>query len=406
MILRLRRPAIGRGHRPIEETTLPRSTTRKVRAPRWTRWCVALGSLLFVAGGGSAVGVRVLVNTATQQVTQKNLLGTVRSGAEREHADVTGAKNIILVGLDTRPNQDPGQLTRSDSIIILHIPRKHTQGYLISLPRDSFVEIPEYDNGKVRWAGGKSKINAAFAFGSRGLTGDAALQHGFELLALTVKRLTGITPDAGAIIDFQGFKKVVNVLGKVCMYVDETTTSIHYGHDKSGKLTAPFKINPDGTLRAKIPGVNPNVYAKGDRCFTPGEALDFVRQRDLLANKDYDYGRQRHQQQFIKAVLKQTVKDGLNSPTKLPGLLKAVGETMTVDSGGISLDDWAFAMRDLNPDDLVTVKTNDGTFNSRSIPGIGSVEVLSETSLRMLRAVRNDDIESFLVAHPETISAS
>jgi anionic cell wall polymer biosynthesis LytR-Cps2A-Psr (LCP) family protein len=45
-------------------------------------------------------------------------------------------------------------------------------------------------------AGGMEKINAAFAYGSRGLTGKAALSHGFELLAVTVRELTGITPDA------------------------------------------------------------------------------------------------------------------------------------------------------------------------------------------------------------------
>ena len=385
---------------------MPQVSAAKRRAPRWARWCVLLGSLLLVSGGGSAVAVRVVLTTATRSVTQQNLLGTVRTTTERKHAAVTGAKNILLVGLDTRPNQDPSQLTRSDSIIMLHIPADHTLGYLVSLPRDSYVHIPEYDNGKQRWAGGKSKINAAFAYGSRGLTGEAALSHGFELLALTVKELTGITPDAGAIIDFQGFKKVVEVLGKVCMYVDEDTTSIHYGHDASGKLTAPYKINPDGTLNRKIPGVQANLYAKGNRCFTAGEALDFVRQRDLLANKDFDYGRQRHQQQFIKAVLKQVVRDGLNSPTKLPGLLSAVGKTMTVDSGGISLEDWAFAMRGVNPDDLITVKTNDGKFNSKSVPGIGSVELLSDTSMKLLKSVKDDDVATFLTAHPSWISAS
>jgi anionic cell wall polymer biosynthesis LytR-Cps2A-Psr (LCP) family protein len=78
--------------------------------------------------------------------------------------------------------------------------------------------------------------------------------------------------------------------------------------------------------------VTPNFYAKGNHCFTPTEALDFVRQRDLLANKDFDYGRQRHQQQFLKAIMQQAVKDGLDSPTKLPGLIKAIGKTMTVDT--------------------------------------------------------------------------
>jgi LCP family protein required for cell wall assembly len=384
---------------------LPKAAVKR-RAPRWARWCVLLGSLLFVAGGGSAVAVRVALTTATHSVASGNLLGQARSTTERKHADVTGAKNILLVGLDTRPNQDPSKLTRSDSIIIMHIEADHTTGYMISLPRDSYVDIPAYQNGKVPYGGGKNKINAAFAYGSRGLTGEAALSHGFELLALTVKKLTGITPDAGAIIDFTGFKKVVNTLGRVCMYVDETTTSIHVGKDSKGQPAHPYKINPDGTLNHKISGVTPNIYTKGNHCFNPGQALDFVRQRDLLANNDYDYGRQRHQQQFIKAILNQAVKDGLDSPTKLPGLISAIGKTMTVDDGGVSLDDWAFAMRGLKPDNLITIKTNEGKFNPKSVPGIGEVEVLNDTSMQLLRSIRTNQLASFLTAHPTWIAAS
>jgi anionic cell wall polymer biosynthesis LytR-Cps2A-Psr (LCP) family protein len=262
------------------------------------------------------------------------------------------------------------------------------------------VSIPAYDNGKVPYAGGKNKINAAFAYGSRGLTGKAAQAHGFELLALTVRKLTGITPDAGAIIDFQGFEQVVRVLGKVCMYVDETTTSIHVGHTADGRTAKPYVTHPDGTIAYKVPGVTPNVYTKGNHCFTPAEALDFVRQRDLLANADYDYGRQRHQQQFLKAVLKAVVHDGLTSPTRLPGLLSAVGKAMTVDDGGIPLQDWAFAMRNVDPDQLVIVKTNDGHFNSRTVPGVGSVEILDGTSRQLLQAVRSDTVGTFLRANP------
>ncbi|MGW5672086.1 LCP family protein [Micromonospora sp. NPDC003776] len=352
-----------------------------------------------VALGGS----QFLLNAATSKVTQQNLLGA--AAAPRQHRTITGAKNILLVGVDTRPNQDPSQLTRSDSIILVHIPADHSQAYLVSLPRDSLVDIPAYENGATPFHGGKNKINAAFAFGSRGLTGPDALSHGFELLALTIRDLTGITPDAGAIIDFQGFKQIVQVLGKVCLYVDETTTSIHVGHDKDGKPAAPYKINPDGTVNHRIPGVTPNIYTKGNHCLNPADSLDFVRQRDLLANGDYDYGRQRHQQQFLRAVLHQVMTDGLNSPTKLPGLLTAVGKTMTVDDGGIPLEDWAFAMRGIGPDAITTIKTNGGSFNSRSVPGVGSAEILSPTSMDLLHAVKVDDVGSFVEAHPTWVAA-
>ncbi|TYC20307.1 LytR family transcriptional regulator [Micromonospora sp. MP36] len=352
-----------------------------------------------VALGGS----QFLLHTATSKITQQNLLGA--AAAPRQHQSITGAKNILLVGVDTRPNQDPSQLTRADSIILVHIPADHSQAYMVSLPRDSLVTIPAYNNGATSYAGGQSKINAAFAFGGRGLTGASALSHGFELLALTVRNTTGITPDAGAIIDFQGFKEIVQTLGQVCMYVDETTTSIHLGRDDAtGKTAAPYKINPDGTVNHRIPGVTPNVYTKGNHCLNPSQALDFVRQRDLLANHDFDYGRQRHQQQFVKAVLQQVISKGLNSPTKLPGLLSAVGKAMTVDDGGIPLEDWAFAMRGIRPDAITTIKTNNGTFNSRTVPGVGSAEILSATSLQLLHAVRDDSVAAFVQAHPAWVA--
>ncbi|MEU8611236.1 LCP family protein [Actinoplanes sp. NPDC048791] len=383
----------------------PAKKGRTRHSPRWALWCLVVGALLMAGSGAAVAGTRVLLGTATETVTKQNLLGETR--VETKRVSVKGAKTILLVGLDTRPNQDPSKLTRSDSIILLHIPADHKQAYLVSLPRDSYVRIPEFDNGAQRYAGGRNKINSAFAYGSRGLTGEKALTGGFTLLAKTVKSLTGITPDAGAIIDFQGFRKVVDVLGKVCMYVDTTTTSIHYGHDnKTGKLTAPYRINPDGTLRAKIRGVTPNIYRKGNRCFTPSEALDFVRQRDLLEDDSYDYGRQRHQQQFLKALIKNIMDSGLDSPTKLPGLLKAVGKTMTVDDGGIPLQDWAFALRGIRPEDLITIKTNNGKFNSETIPGVGSAEILSDTSMDLLKSVKTDTVDEFVLANPSWVTRS
>ena len=376
------------------------------RAPSWARWLLGVGVALMVLSGGTLVGANLALSSATEAVPQKKLLGGAQTTTERRHADIKGAKNILLVGLDTRPSWKNKEPSRSDSIILLHLPKDHSRAYLVSLPRDSYVEIPAYDNGAQRYAGGRNKINSAFAFGSRGLDGEAAEAHGFELLALTVKKLTGITPDAGAIIDFTGFKDVVDVLGKVCMYVDEDVTSIHVGHTADGKQAVPYRTDSAGLNPRKVPGVTANFYKKGNHCFTPVEALDFARQRDLLADRDSDYGRQRHQQQLLKAILKQAVKDGFTSPAKLPRLLTAIGKTMTVDNGGIALEDWAFAMRNVDPDDLITIKTNDGKFNSDSVPGIGSVEVLSDTTMKLLKAVRADTVPAFLQSNPSWIAAS
>jgi hypothetical protein len=79
---------------------------------------------------------------------------------------------------------------------------------------------------------------------------------------------------------------------------------------------------------------------------------------------------------------------------------------MTVDDGGIPLEDWAFAMRSIHPDAITTIKTNDGTFNSRTVAGVGSAEILSPTSLELLRSVRDDTVASFVQAHPSWVAAS
>jgi LCP family protein required for cell wall assembly len=375
------------------------------RDPLWARLMVVFGALLMLGSGVAIVGSKFLVAQATKNVTQSNLLGG--AGQDRAHVTINGAKNILLVGDDQRPGQGPNDPARSDSIMILHIPAAHDGGYLVSIPRDTLTKIPAYNNGKVKYPGGEDKINAAFAFGGEGLTGDAANSHGFELLAETIKNMTGITFDAGAIVNFAGFQQVVSVLGTVHMYVDEKTTSIFLGtNDKTGKYAQPYHINDDGTVGYKISGVTAQVYEVGWHDFPPYQALDYVRQRDLLANGDFDYGRQRHQQQFIKAVFKQIVASGtLTSPTKLAKVLDAVGKAVTVDNGGISLEDWVYAMRGVNPNDLVTVKTNAGTFNSEKFNG-QDVEILSDTSMQLFNDVKSDSVSSFITAHPDWVSQS
>ncbi|GIH13114.1 LCP family protein [Rugosimonospora africana] len=379
----------------------------KRRDPLWAKLFVVFGALLMLTSGVAIFGTKALLAAATKSVTQQNLLGS--AGADRSHASVNGPKNILLVGVDSRPNQDPNELVRSDSIIILHIPASHDQGYMISIPRDTYVEIPEYDNGKQKYDGGHDKINAAFAFGGRGLTGNAARQHGFELLEKTIQTLPGMSDikfDAGAIVDFTGFQQVVQVLGGVTMYVDETTRSIHVGFTKSGKEEEPFHVNSDGTVGRAVPGVTPETYTKGTHHLSPWQALDYVRQRDLLENQDGDYGRQRHQQQFIKAVFKEILSSGtLTNPAKLTKVLDTVGKAMTVDTGGVSIEDWIFAMRNIGANDLLTIKTNGGQFSTQMING-QSVQTLDDTSMQLLQSVVTDSVSSFVQLHPDWVAAS
>ena len=161
-------------------------------------------ALLMMASGGAILGTRLLIGSYTSTIEQKNLLGDAAGTGGR--ASIEGAINVLLVGVDQRPDND--EPIRSDSIIILHIPASHDQAYLVSIPRDLLVEIPGH---------GHAKINAAFAFGAGK---ERKRESGMRLLAQTVQKATGITFDGGAIVDFGGFQKVVEELGGVDMCID------------------------------------------------------------------------------------------------------------------------------------------------------------------------------------------
>src|SRR5262249_55130414 len=151
-----------------------------------------------------------------------NLLGNAAAPVFAGSA-ISGAINFLLVGVDTRPQS--GWPSHSDTIIIAHIPASHDRMYLISIPRDTNARIPADPATGV--GGGNYKINAAFTGGSENGGGEAG---GFQLLAQTIKNEWGVTFNGGAIINFSGFTDIVQKLGGVNMYVDETTVSIHRGY--------------------------------------------------------------------------------------------------------------------------------------------------------------------------------
>jgi len=375
--------------------------------PRWARTLLAFGAVLMVIAGGGILAKNAIISYATRSVAQQNLLGEAGTQAQQKgHVSVTGAKNILLVGIDARPGQDPSDLVRADSILILHIPAAHDAGFLVSIPRDTWVKIPKFDNGVHKYGGGYDKINGAYAFGGDGLTGAAQREASVKLLALTIKSLYGISFDAAAIVDFTGFQDVVKVLGGVTMYVDEETTSVHIGHDRKGETKVPFRqyTKSDGSQGlSPVSGVTPEVYHVGTQHLAAWQALDYVRQRELLPNSDYD--RQRHQQQFIKAVFKEILSsDTLSNPLKLSKVLDVVGRAMTIDAGGIGIDDWMYAMRAVTADTLLTIKTNNGTFHA-SEQNQGA-EALDDTTITLLKAVVDDTVGTFLTAHPELVTSS
>jgi LCP family protein required for cell wall assembly len=349
--------------------------------------------MLMLLSGTAIAGVTVLLDRYTGSVNQQSLLG---SEAMATGTSINGPLTILLVGIDERPGEN-AEGSRSDSIILVHINANHDAAYLVSIPRDSRVQIPPFP--KSRYPGGPDKINSAFFWGSQNGGGRAG---GFELLALTIKKMTGITFNAGAIVNFSGFQSVTNALGGVHMCIDEKVTSIHIGHDSRGNTVPPFRMTSDLRL-IPIAGVQPQVYTPDCRDLAAWEALDYVRQRELIA--DGDYGRQRHQQQFVKAIAKKTLSSGVvTNPKKLDNVIRAAGQALTVDSGRFALTDWLFTLKDIDAGGVTMIKTNAGNFHSETINGT-AFETLDATSLELFRTIRDDNVSSFLAQHSDWVNA-
>jgi polyisoprenyl-teichoic acid--peptidoglycan teichoic acid transferase len=390
----------------LDDLPPPSPSKTKRRDPLWARLLIIFGALIMLGSTGIVVLIKVGEHVATGSVNKIHVpsIGKGPNG-EDKHVTITGAKNILLLGIDPR-GQENAQVDgiRPDSIIILHINAPHTSAYLVSLPRDTKVQIPAKTGEGNPHGKGTDKINTAFDWGADGLTGNAALSAGLDLLARTIQLNYDITFDAAGIVDFGGFQSLVDYIGGVRMYVDEDVKSIHIGINSKGQTVTPgMRQSADLMHVYSIPGVTPIEYTVGWHDFAGWQALDYCRQRHVMGLGDGDYGRQRHQQQFLKAVFSKIVDNYLGNPIKLAGVVQKVGETMTVSDGGISLADWVYAMRGIGTDGLVTMKTNGGKFNSTPD---GHYELMTPESLDMLAAVRTDTMGDWATAHPAYVSNS
>jgi LCP family protein required for cell wall assembly len=216
----------------------------------------------------------------------KRIPGALPSYANRPAAAPKGVENWLLIGSDTRVAGEQADRTsyggqRSDTIMLVHLPKNRKAAYLISIPRDSWVTIPGH---------GRSKINAAFSWG------------GYPLLIHTVETLTGVRVDHFAILNFDGMQTMTDALGGVDVRVSQTVT------DPMHHQTWPAGVN----------------HLNGER------ALWFVRQRYGLAGGDFD--RIKRQQAFLKALANKAVSRGtFRNPLKLNAFLEALTKSVSVD---------------------------------------------------------------------------
>jgi LCP family protein required for cell wall assembly len=209
-----------------------------------------------------------------------------------------GALNILIMGSDSRAgagnaidNQDPGNGARSDTTVILHLSADRERAYGISIPRDSIVDRPACGEDDEIPGGQGDKWNVAFAVGGPACT------------IRQVEALTGIFIDNYVVVDFNGFKDMVDAVGGVPVCIPEDI------------------VDPKHQI---------NIPA-GEREIRGDEALDYVRVRYVVGNQS-DLGRIKRQQTFMAAMIKKVASaETLFRPDRLVKFLNAATKSLTLD---------------------------------------------------------------------------
>jgi LCP family protein required for cell wall assembly len=209
---------------------------------------IVLSSIIFIGGAGTA-GFFIYINSVNRTINSvttteiENILAPIESPQE----PVT----ILVLGRDTRDvENDTG---RADIIMLIYLDPEKNTGSLLSIPRDTLVEIPGH---------GEDKINAAYAYG------------GEELMIKTINSFLGAEINHYVTLDFDGFVELIDAVGGVDITIDRPM------------------VDPKS-------GAN---FSAGNHHFTGEQALSYTRSRSTELG---DIGRIQRQQQLFRELLRQ-----------------------------------------------------------------------------------------------------
>ena len=272
---------------------------------RWLRWTALAASflVLIAAGAGWWLYKKLDGNITTDTSAAAELKAYEK---DRPLPIARDAQNILLIGSDTRSGdnsaygRDDGGSQRSDTTILLHLAADRRSATAVSIPRDLMTAIPachtpEGKATKEQFA----QFNWAFELGGTACT------------IRTVEKMTGIRVDHHMVIDFSGFKDMVDAVDgvEVCLK----------------------KPVDDADAHLELPA--------GRQTLDGEEALGYVRARKSIGNGS-DTERMDRQQKFLGALVNKMQSNGvLLNPTRLYPVLDAATKSLTTDPGLDSLRD-------------------------------------------------------------------
>lgn len=329
----------------------PSAPARARRRRRvWPRVLVVVAGVLVLALVGVGVYAWRVDRGLTNNITRGIDLPTddPSSGPRPTAAPETGTLNYVLLGSDSRDPEDEGD-GRSDSIMVVHLNKERDEAYIVSFPRDMYVDIPGH---------GRDKINAAYSLGGPALT------------VRTLEKLTDVRMDHVVLIGLEGFIGLTDDLGGVT--VTNKTAFTSHGFD----------------------------YPEGKITIRGEQALWFVRERHSLPDGDLD--RAENQRNVIKAIVAKGLSaDVISDPARFTAFVSNLAEHVTVDN---SLTDAEIRRTALS----LRLKSRDIELLQAPLSGFGtspdgqSIDVVDTAKLAELsEALEKDTMDSYVKKYPK-----
>lgn len=240
---------------------------------------------------------------------------------------------VLAIGSDARPEEDVRR-SRADSVQLLCADPRTGRGTLLGLPRDSYVEIPGHGRGKLN---------------------DALARGGPNLVAATVRKLTGLPVDYWVLTGFAGITRMVDELGGIDVPVDRR-------------------------MNDRFSGAR---FERGWHHFSGADVLAFARNRHDVANGDFSRSAN-HGLLLLAALAKARAEigDGAGIAAWLRILTRYASLDVPVDE----LPRLATLARRLDPSRLTTVVAP----GSVGTAGRQSVVYLSSSAARLFEDLRDD----------------
>ncbi len=297
---------------------------------------VLISILVVLLGAGTAFGLYVmhLNDSLTKGNKSDDELMKINEALASYDTSLDDVFYMMLMGSDTRERSVEGY-GRSDSNIIARVDPKQYKVTLLSIPRDTKIEIPGY---------GTQKFNAAYAF--NGPAG--AIEAAEDLLDIEITHY--------AEVSFDDLAHLVDAVGGVTV-------------ENESKIDNK-KCDWDG---------NHYVIEEGTQHLGGGAALTFARNRDY---PDGDFTRQKHQRMVIQAI----VDEVLNAPiTSMPGIIEAAVNCVVTDLN--VMDIIGLAQNFANADELTMYSCMLPSY-TKTIKGISFVICDEEKTAEMMKVFK------------------